>query len=133
MKLRYTEEHPSKEELYELYENLGWNRILGLDPSQLMKGMENSWYVIYVYDDKTGLLVGTGRVISDGVINGYLCGIGVNKNYRQKGIGSEIFNRLVKKCKDSSLHVQLFCEEELVPFYQKQGFEVFALGMKLSK
>lgn len=133
MKLSYSEENPSKEELYVLYEGLDWNRFLGLEPYQLMKGMENSWYVIYVYDDEESLLVGTGRVISDGIINGYLCGLGVIKDYRQKGIGSEIFNRLVKKCKDSSLNIQLFCEKELVEFYQKQDFEVFATGMKLFK
>ncbi len=75
-------------------------------------------------------LVGTGRVISDGVINSYLCGLGIDPDHRNKGIGTKISQKLVEYCKERNLHIQLFCEEHLQKYYEKMGFEVFALGMK---
>jgi hypothetical protein len=53
-------------DLYKLYGELGWNKFLRLSEELLNKAMDNSWYVIYVYDDED--LVGTGRMLSDGII-----------------------------------------------------------------
>jgi len=36
----------------------------------------------------------------------------------------------VEYCKSSNLHIQFFCEEKLLPYYENMGFEVFAIGMK---
>ncbi len=129
MGIKYTTKLTSHEELFYLYECLEWNDFLQLSKDQLVKAMEQSWYVIYAYDEEK--LVGTGRVISDGVINAYLCGLGVIPAYRNKGIGTEISKRLVEYCNGSNLHIQLFCEEKLVPYYKNKGFEIFAVGMKI--
>jgi ribosomal protein S18 acetylase RimI-like enzyme len=129
MEIKYLTKPLKEEDVYLLYENLGWNDFLKLKQEQLIKAMEQSWHIIYAYDkDK---LVGTGRVVSDGVINAYLCGLGVAVDYRKKGIGSEISKRLVEHCRSYNLHIQFFCEERLVPYYRNQGFEVFAVGMKV--
>lgn len=129
MGIKYITEPLKQDDIYLLYECLGWNDFLKLDKNQLSKAMEQSWHVIYAYDgDK---LVGTGRVISDGVTNAYLCGLGVMMEYRKKGIGTEISKRLVEHCRNYNLHIQFFCEERLVPYYRNQGFEVFAVGMKV--
>ena len=129
MELVYTERCKSNTDLYRLYARLGWNDVLKLETHQLMQAMEQSWYVIYVYSDEK--LVGTGRVISDGIINAYICGIGVDPEYQGKGIGKEIARKLINRCKNQGLHVQLLCEEGLVSYYEQMGFEVFATGMKL--
>lgn len=78
-------------------------------------------------------LVGTGRVVSDGIINAYLCGLGVIPDYRNKGIGMEISKRLVEHSKSNGFHIQFFCEEKLVPYYKNMGFEIFAIGMRKRK
>ncbi|NLW16926.1 MAG: GNAT family N-acetyltransferase [Firmicutes bacterium] len=124
----YTENLRSPLDLYELYERLGWAEFLQLDAEQLAKAMEGSWYVLYVYDGDR--LIGTGRVVSDGVINAYLCGLGVDPEYRNLGVGTRITEQLVRRCQQSKLHVQFFCEEPLVPFYEQCGFVKFAVGMK---
>ncbi|MBM7613717.1 GNAT family N-acetyltransferase [Alkaliphilus hydrothermalis] len=129
MKLKYTSEILNQEEIYKLYEALGWNDYLKLSAEELQKAMKISWYSIYVYHEDE--LIGTGRVVSDGVINGYLCGLGVLPAYRNRGIGKEISDRLVAECLKNNLHIQFFCEERLVPFYEKMGFKVFAIGMKM--
>lgn len=128
MAINYTSELNNEHDLYMLYESLGWNDFLKLDERELNQGMKQSWLVIYAYDSET--LVGTGRIISDGIINAYLCGLGVADTYRNQGIGTEISRRLVGACKKKNLHIQFFCEKHLVPYYEKQGFVEFAVGMK---
>lgn len=131
MAIIYTSELKNELDLYKLYEELDWNDFLKLDASQLNLAMKQSWLVIYAYDDEN--LVGTGRIVSDGVINAYLCGLGVSSTNRNKGIGTEISRRLVDSCKQNNLHIQFFCEKHLVPYYKKQGFVEFAVGMKAEK
>ena len=125
---RYTDELPDKEKLYELYDALQWNEFLQLNAAQLYIAMKQSWYSIYVYEGEK--LIGTGRIVSDGVINAYLCGLGVHPDYRDRGIATEISRRLVERCENSKLHIQFFCKEELVPYYEKMDFQPFAVGMK---
>lgn len=131
MEICYSTKLTSPESIYTLYERLGWNGFLKLSKEQLAKAMEHSWYVVYAYDEDK--LIGTGRVVSDGVINGYLCGLGVDPSYRNHGIGTEISRRLVEHCKEHHLHTQFFCVEEKVPYYSKMGFELFAVGMKVKE
>ncbi len=126
--IKYTVNLPTERELFSLYECLGWNDFLQLSQEQLLKAMEQSWYSVYTYHQEK--LIGTGRIVSDGIINAYLCGLGVDPNYRNKGIGTEISKRLVEYCKSSNLHIQFFCEEKLLTYYENMGFEVFAIGMK---
>ena len=47
---------------------------------------KQSWYTIYAFDDK---LVGMGRIISDGVITGVICGVCVMPEYQSIGIGKK--------------------------------------------
>jgi len=126
--IQYTTEPKRTEDIYVLYEALNWNAYLKLDATKLAQAMEQSWLVVYAYDGD--VLVGTGRIVSDGIINAYLCGLGVDEAYRKQGIGTEISKRLVNTCKKQGLHVQFFCEEHLVQYYQGQGFIQFAVGMK---
>jgi N-acetylglutamate synthase-like GNAT family acetyltransferase len=127
MEIRYVTELPMEDSIYELYENLNWNKYLQLNKDQLLTAMRKSWYGIYAYHENR--LIGTGRIVSDGIINAYLCGLGVHSSYRSKGIGSEIICLLVENCRKHNLHLQFFCEEELVPYYENMNFKVFAVGM----
>lgn len=131
MDLKYTIRLKNKEDIYSLYGRLHWNNFLKLSSEQLFKAMEQSFYAIYAYDGD--VLAGTGRVISDGVTNAYLCGLGVAPDYRNKGIGTEISKRLVDYCKSCNLHTQFFCTDKMVPYYENMGFEVFAVGMKVKE
>lgn len=99
-----------------------------LDKDRLLDAMQQSWYAIYAYHGSS--LVGTGRIISDGITNAYLCGLGVRPEYRGQGIGTEITRLLRDYCREAKVHLQFFCEEELVPYYENMGFKAFAVGMK---
>lgn len=128
MEITYTTELPTAQSMYELYGHLDWNDFLKLDQHQLMTAMKQSWCVIAAYEGQR--LIGTGRIISDGVMNGYLCGLGVHTDYRKRGIGTEITRLLIAHGTEQNLHLQLFCEPHLVSYYEKINFEVFAVGMK---
>lgn len=128
MKWLYTDKIPSPEHLFELYESVRWNDFLQLSSDRLHQALVQSWYVISVYDQEK--LIGTGRVVSDGVINAYICGLAVHPHYQNQGIGSKMFRKLVDKCREQNLHTQLFCTDKMISYYKRLGFEVFATGMK---
>ncbi|AXR16772.1 GNAT family N-acetyltransferase [Bacillus thuringiensis] len=125
--IRHTSEHPTDfNGLLSLYESLGWNS-LKLTVNELEQMCKQSWYAIYVFDDKR--LVGMGRVISDGVITGIICGVGVLPKYQSSGIGKEIVKRLIQHCEQNKVIPQLMCVEKLQSYYQSIGFEAFSIGM----
>ncbi|MBT2578076.1 GNAT family N-acetyltransferase [Bacillus sp. ISL-8] len=125
--LNYTIEPPKDfNELLTMYESLGWNS-LELSVNELEQMCKQSWYAIYVFDDQK--LVGMGRVISDGVITGIICGVCVLSEYQSKGIGKEIVERLIRHCEQKRVIPQLMCVEDLKYYYESIGFEEFSIGM----
>ncbi|MEH7670094.1 GNAT family N-acetyltransferase [Bacillus sp. JJ689] len=125
--IRHTSEHPTDfNGLLSLYESLGWNS-LKLTVNELEQMCKQSWCAIYVFDDKR--LVGMGRVISDGVITGIICGVGVLPKYQSSGIGKEIVKRLIQHCEQNKVIPQLMCVEKLQSYYESIGFEAFSIGM----
>ena len=125
----FTTELLAKADLHALYELLGWNAFLKLTEDQIFKAAQQSFCSLYVY--KECQLIATGRIISDGVINAYICGVGVLPEYRCHGIGSEIVNRLVVYSKERGLHTQLLCDEDHAKYYKQLGFKPFTVGMKI--
>lgn len=113
--VKYLFQHPADfQELYNLYEELGWNK-LKLSKEDLEKMCRQSWFIVYAYyEDK---LIATGRIISDGVITGLICGVGVQPRYQSKGIGKSIIELLVEKCKEEGLIAQLMCNDSLEKYY----------------
>ncbi len=125
--INYTTEPPINfDQLLTLYESLGWNS-LKLTSNDLERMCNQSWYAIYAFDEKQ--LVGMGRVISDGVITGVVCGLCVLPNYQSEGIGKEMANRIIHHCEQNRVIPQLMCVESLEPYYETFGFEKFTIGM----
>lgn len=126
-RINYTIKHPTDfKGLLSLYESLEWNS-LNLTLNELEQMCKQSWYVIYAFDDKE--LVGMGRIISDGVITGVICGVCVLPEYQSIGIGKEIVERLIQHCEQNKVIPQLMCVEKLQSYYESKGFEAFSIGM----
>lgn len=115
------------EQLGILYEALGWNS-LNLSVRDLEKMCNQSWYAVYAFDNEK--LIGMGRVISDGVITGIVCGLCVLPNYQSEGIGKELLSRIIDHCEQHRIVPQLMCVESLESYYRKLGFKKFTIGMK---
>ncbi|MDQ0271422.1 GNAT family N-acetyltransferase [Cytobacillus purgationiresistens] len=115
--------------LLTIYEALGWNS-LNLSIEELERMCQQSWYCLYAYDQDQ--LVGMGRVISDGIVTGVICGLCVSPSHQQSGIGKEIVNLIINHCEQKRVIPQLMCEQRLETYYEKLGFEKFTIGMKKS-
>ncbi|MBY7112713.1 GNAT family N-acetyltransferase [Bacillus sp. 17RED48] len=125
--INYTFKHPTNfNGLLTVYESLGWNS-LQLTVNELEQMCKQSWYAIYAFDDKK--LVGMGRIISDGVITGVICGVCVLPEYQSIGIGKEIVERLIQHGEQNKVIPQLMCVEKLQSYYESIGFEAFSIGM----
>ena len=127
MNLIYTTDLQNENDLLEFYQKIGWNNFLKLSTMQLTTTMKQSTYVVYVYSNDD--LVGTGRIISDGVIHAYICGLGVLPDYRNLKIGTGIMKMLKEFCQKQNLRVKLTCEESLIPYYTKLGFSKAGVEM----
>jgi len=75
-------------------------------------------------DAQTGRAIGMGRVISDGVSDGYIQDLVVLPGFRKAGVGSQIVATLVKKCCERGLTwIALIAEPETEKFYSPLGFQ----------
>ena len=129
MEIEYLSELKKESDTIDLYTSLEWYNLKGYTDADIKRANE-SFYSIYAYDGD--LLVGLGRIASDGIIAAVMSGICVRKEYRRHGIGAEIVNRLAAYCQSGiyQLNVQLFCEDSLIPWYESLGFEKSPMGMK---
>ncbi|MDQ0252643.1 ribosomal protein S18 acetylase RimI-like enzyme [Evansella vedderi] len=131
MTIHYTTKPPVDFlQLLRIYELLGWNS-LGLTVNELAKMCTQSWYAIYAYDEEQ--LVGMGRIISDGVITGIICGVCVLPSYQSSGIGKALMEKMIDHCETNRVIPQLMCVESLEPYYEKLGFKKFSIGMTKNK
>ena len=82
-----------------------------------------------------GKIIAYGSLVIESKIRGYLSGqiedVVVDRNYRGKGVGEKLIDEINKKAnKVGCYRVTLFCKEELVPFYSKNGYQVNNIVMK---
>lgn len=74
-------------------------------------------------DTKTGRAIGMGRVIADGVSDGYIQDLVVLPRYRKRGVGTRIVAALVDRCLQSGVTwIGLIAEPNTEQFYKSLGF-----------
>jgi len=121
MEIAYRQEIPSPGQYFELFNLTGWNEEYGLTPSELHEAVSHSLFVVAAYDD--GRLVGSGRVVSDGIFHALIVDVIVLPGYQGKGIGTEIMRQLTEYCRSKRIRdVQLFCAKGKSTFYERLGF-----------
>ncbi len=112
---------PSANEYLALFESTGWNREYRLSAENLQEAIRQSWFLVTAYDQNR--LVGTGRVISDGVFHALIVDVIVKPECQRRGLGTAIMRRLLERCRAAHIcDVQLFCARGKVPFYSQLGF-----------
>ncbi|GET41550.1 GNAT family N-acetyltransferase [Microseira wollei] len=96
----------------------------GRSPEELKTSFENSYAACVAYADNR--IVGTARVLSDGVCNAYVVDVWTLSTYRRQGIATTMMQNLLSRLKGQ--HVFLFTDD--VPeFYAKLGFVEQPIGM----
>lgn len=97
----------------------------GRTAEQLHRSFEQSAHCCFAwYGDQ---IVGTSRVLSDGVCNAYLIDLWTQSNFRRQGIATEMVRRLSLHLHGQ--HIYLQADEDLAPFYRQLGFEEQPAGM----
>jgi len=71
-------------------------------------------------------VVGTARVLSDGVCNAYIIDVWTLTKYRRRGIASKMMEMLFSQLQGQ--HVYLFTDDA-IEFYEALGFEAQPFGM----
>ncbi len=129
MEIEYLSQPKCEQDIIDLYIALEWYNLKGYTDADIARA-NKSFYSVYAYDGT--LLIGLGRVASDGMIAAIISGVCVRPEYRRHGIGAQIVNRLADYCQTGiyQMNVQLFCEDSLIKWYEELGFEKGPMGMR---
>lgn len=94
------------------------------DPLEIPRLIKGSFVFAVAIDNKTGHAIGMGRVISDGISDGYIQDLIVLPGYRTMGVGKKIVSVLVRYCRSKGLlWIALVAEPGSEAFYAPLGFE----------
>jgi predicted GNAT family N-acyltransferase len=109
--------------LHELYQNEWFTE--GRSIENVIEMLKHTDFIFGFCDPETNELVGFARVISDWVYKAFVFDVIVDKRLRNKGMGNFIMNTLFNhQILKKVSHIELYCPERLVLFYEKLGFEV---------
>jgi GNAT superfamily N-acetyltransferase len=119
--IEFRAEIPDPLAFVRLFATTGWDPPGRLTVAAAAEALAPTWYAVSAYEGER--LVGTGRIIGDGVLHALLVDVIVDPAYRHSGIGSLIVERLVAECRRLRIvDVQLFCAQGVRPFYERLGF-----------
>ncbi|WP_432749901.1 GNAT family N-acetyltransferase [Paenibacillus amylolyticus] len=82
--------------------------------------LEKSYAIELAVDEDTGKVVGFIQAISDGVLSAYIPLLEVVPEYKGRGIGTALVQRIFERLRDLYM-IDLLCDPELQTFYEKQG------------
>jgi len=125
----------SNEVRYETtWENVDWQEMKstlaadcfdnGRTPRQLRESFKNSYATVIAYADER--IIGTARVLSDGICNAYIVDVWTLTQYRRRGIATTMIKMLLAKLEGQ--HVCLFADE-YSEFYEQLGFLPQPIGL----
>jgi GNAT superfamily N-acetyltransferase len=110
-------------EIVALYRAGGWWDDERDSPEEIPALILGSLAFVVATDIPTGKAVGMGRVISDGISDGYIQDLVVLPAYRGKGVGSSIVRALIAACRRRGIRwLALIAEPGSDQFYGDLGF-----------
>lgn len=96
----------------------------GRSPEQLKASFKNSYATCIAYAEEQ--IIGTARVLSDGVCNAYIIDVWTLSSFRRQGIARTMIQTLLNRLQGQ--HVYLFTDDT-VDFYRKLGFVEQPIGL----
>jgi len=124
---------PTAEEILRitaLYRQADWWPDNAEDPSLVARIISGSH--CFVIAETSGVIVGMGRVISDGASDAYIQDVTVDVPLRGGGIGTRIVQMLIHRLrKDGLTWIGLIAERNSHEFYQQLGFKIMPDAMPL--
>ena len=71
---------------------------------------------------KGHVLIGFARAVTDGKFRAYIEDVVLHTEFQKSGIGTKMVSQLLKELSHIEV-ISLFCEENLIPFYEKNKFK----------
>ena len=114
-------------EIAALYRAGGWWDEARDSPEEIPVLIRGSLAFVVATDTSTGKAIGMGRVISDGISDGYIQDLVVLPEYRGKGVGSAMVRALIGACRRKGIRwLALIAEPGSDRFYGDLGFAMDA-------
>jgi len=108
--------------LERLYRAAGWWNE-NWDPSELPRLTASSFAFAVAVHRESGVTAGMGRAISDGVADAYIQDLVVLPEFRGRGVGRLILEKLVEVCLSRGITwIALVAEPGTSDFYRGSGF-----------
>lgn len=108
-------------ELFDLYKRVGMLKrfIENREFDKIQSAFQKSYKIVTAWDEKK--LIGSCRMLSDGICYGAIFDVAVLPEYQKKGVGKGLMNLLLKKEESMTIHLtSTFGNED---FYKKLGFK----------
>ncbi len=113
------------EEVRRFLDAVGWAHRVG-DAVRFRALMEKAGRTVVAFDG--GRVVGFARALTDGVSNGYISMVAVALEYRGRGIGRELVERLVGE--DAGVTWVLRAGRGSAGFWERLGFKPSEIAME---
>jgi ribosomal protein S18 acetylase RimI-like enzyme len=115
--LSFSEKVIKASDVIKLYQDAGWwDDRLEKDIEEML----NNERSVGAWEDDT--LIGFARAVSDGKFRAYIEDVVIHSSYRKEGIGVKLVTKLLDELSHIDV-ISLFCEEQLIPFYEKNNFK----------
>ena len=95
---------------------VGWK--LPITSERHYEILRGSTHFIVAFDENEDKAVGCITALSDGVLSAFIPLLEVLPEYKNRGIGSELLRRMLKKL-DNIVNIDLTCDSGLQPFYER--------------
>ena len=106
----------------------GWEKRVA-DREKFRKMMENASRTVVAFEGAR--IVGFARALCDEVSNGYIGTVAVAEDFRRKGVGRELVERLLGD--DKNITWVLRAGRGSAGFWKKMGFEVSETAMEKTR
>lgn len=91
-------------------------------PQTHLEILKKSAHIVLAVDTDTDQIIGFVNALSDDVLAAYIPLLEVLPDYQERGIGSELMRRLLKRL-DGLYMIDLVCDEKTQPFYARFGLK----------
>lgn len=104
-------------EVIGLYKDAGW---WNERTEQEMEKMLSQTLAVGAWENNK--LIGFARAITDGVFRAYIEDVVIHSSFNRNGIGTMLIAKLIEELSNIDV-ISLFCEEDLIAFYNKNEFK----------
>jgi len=120
----------SVRQLKALWDLVPWAE--GRDPESILRAVQSTELMVLAWDEDR--LVGSTRVITDGVYYATIWDVIVHPDYRGRGIGTRLVEAAVEPFRHRGFkYIALYSVVGAEPFYERLGFRRHPSGMRLDE